>query len=64
MITPTMKPALSLLTTLLLAPLVMELKLHCVPESRLQLFAVPPEVKAFGKFPMCCFAMQEGVKNA
>lgn len=33
-----------------------------VPETGFQFFAVPPKVKAFGTFPVRCFAMQEGVK--
>ena len=35
-----------------------------VPETGFQFFAVPPKVKAFGTFPVRCFAMQEGAKTA
>ena len=34
-----------------------------VPETGFQFFAVPPKVKAFGTFPVRCFAIVEGVKN-
>ena len=34
-----------------------------VPETGFQFFAVPPKVKAFGTFPVRCFAIVEGVEN-
>lgn len=35
-----------------------------VPETGFQFFAVPPKVRAFGTFPVRCFAMQAGAKSA
>ena len=37
--------------------------LEQVPETGFQFFAVPPKVKAFGTFPVRCFAILEGGKN-
>ena len=37
--------------------------LEQLPETDFQFFAVPPKVKAFGTFPVRCFAILEGGKN-
>ena len=38
--------------------------LEQLPETGFQFFAVPPKVKAFGTFPLRCFAILEGGKNS
>jgi len=38
--------------------------LEQLPETGFQFFAVPPKVKAFGTFPVRCFAIFEGGKNS